>query len=148
MKLKVVLLSSLFALGLAACSSPVEKLVYRIDVPQGNYLDDAVVEKLQKGMTQEQVQYLLGTPLVVDPFNPSNWVYVQRIQKGHQKPLEKKLVVHFNQKRVVESFDFSPELRQVDVKEVEKPELVEEVKAAENPGSAESESKSWWQFWK
>lgn len=135
MKLKIVLLSSLFALGISACSSPVSKLVYRIDVPQGNYLDAATVDKLQKGMTQEQVQYLLGTPLLVDPFNTSNWVYVQRIQKGHEDPVEKKLIVHFNPQKTVESFDYSPELAQAEVKEIEKPQMAEE-------------GKSWWQFWK
>ncbi len=137
MKLRIVLLSSLYAFGISACSTPVGKLVYRIDVPQGNYLDATTVEKLQKGMTQEQVQYLLGTPLLVDPFNQSNWVYVQRIQKGHEDPVEKKLVVHFNQQKTVESFDYSPELAQAEVQKVEQPK-----------SETAEERKSWWQFWK
>ncbi|KGQ63691.1 outer membrane protein assembly factor BamE [Gallibacterium anatis] len=139
MKLKIVLLSSLFALGITACSTPLEKLVYRIDVPQGNYIDAALVQKLQKGMTEEQVQYLLGTPLLVDPFNNASWVYVQRIQKGYETPIEKKLIVHFNPQRTVESFNYSPDLPPVDVEKIE----------VEQPQTeAETSEKSWWQFWK
>ncbi|MGY6772751.1 outer membrane protein assembly factor BamE [Gallibacterium sp. ZY190522] len=139
MKLKIVLLSSFFALGITACSTPLEKLVYRIDVPQGNYIDAALVQKLQKGMTEEQVQYLLGTPLLVDPFNRANWIYVQRIQKGYETPVEKKLIVHFNPQRTVESFNYSPDLQPVEVEKVE---------VGQSQTGAETSEKSWWQFWK
>ncbi|HDL2178087.1 TPA: outer membrane protein assembly factor BamE, partial [Mannheimia haemolytica] len=38
MKMKSLLAAMLLALGVTACST-VEKVVYRIDVPQGNYLE-------------------------------------------------------------------------------------------------------------
>ena len=42
--------------------------VYRINIQQGNFLDQAAVEQVKAGMTRSQVRYLLGTPMVADPF--------------------------------------------------------------------------------
>ncbi|HDL3005116.1 TPA: outer membrane protein assembly factor BamE, partial [Mannheimia haemolytica] len=63
MKMKSLLAAMLLALGVTACST-VEKVVYRIDVPQGNYLEQDKIAQLKVGMTAEQVEYLLGTPML------------------------------------------------------------------------------------
>ena len=60
------------ALLLSACSS----WVYRIDIPQGNYLEQKDIDKLQIEMTKEQVKYVLGSPVVIDPFNDNIWHYI------------------------------------------------------------------------
>ena len=44
-------------------------------VQQGNYLDAEVIAKLKPGMTRSQVRFLLGTPLITDPFHPERWDY-------------------------------------------------------------------------
>ncbi len=69
------------ALSLSACSS----WVYRIDIPQGNYLEKTDIEKLQVGMTKEQVKYVLGSPVVVDSFEPDRWHYVYQFKSGRNK---------------------------------------------------------------
>jgi len=51
-------------LSLSACSS----WVYRIDIPQGNYLEQKSIDKIQVGMTKEQVRFVLGSPVVIDAF--------------------------------------------------------------------------------
>ena len=53
---------------LAAC-------VYRMPIEQGNYLDPATIAQVQPGMTQSQVRYLLGTPMVPNNFDNSRWDY-------------------------------------------------------------------------
>jgi outer membrane protein assembly factor BamE len=53
---------------LAAC-------VYRMPIQQGNYLDPAVIAQVQPGMTQSQVRYLLGTPMVPQNFDSARWDY-------------------------------------------------------------------------
>lgn len=53
---------------------------YRIDVPQGNYVDQTMLDQVKPGMTPEQVRFALGTPLLVDPFRPNRWDYVFRFQ--------------------------------------------------------------------
>ena len=35
-----------------------------------------MLSKLEKGLTKVQVQYIMGTPSVKDPFNPSKWDYI------------------------------------------------------------------------
>jgi outer membrane protein assembly factor BamE len=50
--------------------------VYRIDINQGNYLSQDMVDRLKVGMTQPQVKQVLGTPLVASPFRADRWDYV------------------------------------------------------------------------
>ncbi len=55
-------------LSLAAGCSSVKIGPHRIDVQQGNALDQENVARLKLGLNRSQVRFLLGTPLVVDPF--------------------------------------------------------------------------------
>ena len=50
--------------------------VYKMDINQGNYLSQDMVDKLKVGMTQAQVKQGLGTPLVASPFRADRWDYV------------------------------------------------------------------------
>ena len=50
--------------------------VYKLDINQGNYLSQDMVDKLKVGQTKAQVRQLLGTPLVVSAFRDSRWDYV------------------------------------------------------------------------
>ncbi|MDG1475303.1 MAG: outer membrane protein assembly factor BamE, partial [Porticoccaceae bacterium] len=50
--------------------------VHKINVQQGNILDQEMVDKLQPGMSKTQVQFVLGTPIVTDSFNTGRWDYV------------------------------------------------------------------------
>jgi outer membrane protein assembly factor BamE len=74
------------ALTLSACSS----WVFRYDVPQGNYLEQKSIDKLQVGMTKEQVKFILGSPVVVDPFNNDHWNYVYTLKSGRDSKFNQK----------------------------------------------------------
>jgi outer membrane protein assembly factor BamE len=50
--------------------------VYKLDINQGNYLSQDMVDKLKVGQTKVQVRQLLGTPLVVSVFRDNRWDYV------------------------------------------------------------------------
>lgn len=50
--------------------------VYRQDIPQGNFFKAEDVAKLEAGMTREQVQFVMGTPMIADPFHPDRWDYI------------------------------------------------------------------------
>ncbi|MGJ8691183.1 MAG: outer membrane protein assembly factor BamE [Thalassotalea sp.] len=95
------LLIIVFIFSVSACSS----WVYRIDVPQGNYLDKKGVEQLQIGMTKEQVKFVLGSPVVVDSFNDDVWHYVYRFKSGRDESfnIEKLFVVKFNQGKLFDA---------------------------------------------
>jgi outer membrane protein assembly factor BamE len=92
----VVSLGLLLALGLGGCSS-LGNLVYKIDIPQGNYLEQDQVDKLRVGMTPEQVQFVLGSPMLVDSFNPNRWVYVYSFKPGKGQAEQHQLVLNFSE---------------------------------------------------
>jgi len=66
--------------------------VYRINIQQGNYLDQAAVNQVQEGMTRSQVRYLLGTPLAADPFEKDRWDYVYYLKKGRSQHVDSRRV--------------------------------------------------------
>ena len=43
--------------------------VYKIDVIQGNVITQEMINQLRPGMDKRQVKFILGTPLLVDPFH-------------------------------------------------------------------------------
>lgn len=98
------LLPALLAVGvLAGCSfdaltsrvSP-----YRIDIRQGNFVEQEMVAQLKKGMTRDQVRFVLGTPLVVDPFHPDRWDYVYLFRPGGGEAQQRVLSVFFDSDRL------------------------------------------------
>ncbi len=68
---------------------------YKAIVRQGNVLDKDKLEMLEEGMTHEQVKFLLGNPVINDPFDQATWVYVQRVRQGGNKLINRKLQVRF-----------------------------------------------------
>ncbi len=36
-------------------------------------------------MTRSQVRYLLGTPMLADPFDPQRWDYIYTLRRGRDK---------------------------------------------------------------
>lgn len=93
---KTALLASL--LGLSACSS----WIYKIDIPQGNYTEQQLVDKLRIQMTKEQVQYILGSPVARDSFKQDKWHYIYTLTKGKGKTFRSELIIHFSQNKVID----------------------------------------------
>lgn len=87
------------ALTLSACSS----WVYRYDVPQGNYLEQKSIDKLQVGMTKEQVKFILGSPVVVDAFNDDTWNYIYKLKSGRSKKFDqrKQFTINFSDDKLI-----------------------------------------------
>jgi len=75
-----VLISIIAAFILSGCSE--FPGVYKIDIPQGNVVTQEMVDKLRPGMTQSQVRYVMGTPLITDSFNENRWDYLYRFKSG------------------------------------------------------------------
>ncbi len=64
MRCKTLTAAAAVLLMLTAGCSTLERVVYRPDINQGNYLTANDVSKIRVGMTQQQVAYALGTPLM------------------------------------------------------------------------------------
>jgi len=75
--------------------------VYRINIQQGNFLDQAAVEQVKAGMTRSQVRYLLGTPMVADPFDKERWDYIYYLKKGRSRHVDsRRVTVYFTDDKV------------------------------------------------
>ena len=69
--------------------------VYKMDINQGNYLSQDMVDKLKVGMTQPQVRQVLGTPLIASPFRTDRWDYVYEYTKQGQVLEHRNFTVYF-----------------------------------------------------
>lgn len=70
--------------------------VYRMPVQQGNIITEDMVDRVQIGMTRNQVRYLLGTPMLVDLFHTDRWDYTYTIRRGHGDTEIKRLTLYFD----------------------------------------------------
>ena len=87
-----------FGLGVGLLASA---CVYRINIQQGNFLDQAAVEQVKAGMTRSQVRYLLGTPMVADSFNKERWDYIYYLKKGRTRHIDsRRVTVYFDGEKV------------------------------------------------
>jgi outer membrane protein assembly factor BamE len=75
--------------------------VYRPTIQQGNLLKSEDVDQVTVGMTRSQVRYLLGTPMLADPFDPQRWDYIYTLQRGRERHRDRAhYIVHFEGDKV------------------------------------------------
>jgi outer membrane protein assembly factor BamE len=97
----------LFASGLMLSVTACSSWIYRIDVPQGNFLEQKDIDKLRIQMSKEQVQYVLGNPVAENSFEDNTWHYFYSLQGGRGDNFKKQLVLNFqNGKLAKMSGDF------------------------------------------
>ncbi len=78
------------AIWLGAC-------VYRIDVQQGNLLEQDEIDGVKVGMTRNQVRFLLGTPVAQDAFHSDRWDYIYFFKQGRSRKADRRwLIVYFD----------------------------------------------------
>jgi len=100
------------ALTLTACGN-VSTLdfpgVYKIGIPQGNIITQEMVDQLRPGMTKRQVIFVMGTPLVRDPFNQDRWDYIYSFQPGGGERGQESISVFFEDDALMRfAGDFTP----------------------------------------
>lgn len=75
---------------------------YRMNVQQGNFLEAKDVDQVEVGMTRSQVRFLIGTPMVADPFNVERWDYVFFFKVGRTRDeISSRLTIWFEEDRVL-----------------------------------------------
>lgn len=102
MRLPYWLLLALLS-GCGSWSNPIDRIKpHKIDIPQGNVLQQEMLDKLKPGMTQSQVRFILGTPLLVDPFHNNRWDYVYRLEREGRMVENRRVTVVFENERLKE----------------------------------------------
>jgi outer membrane protein assembly factor BamE len=85
---------------LAGCSFPNIVAPYKLDIPQGNAITADQVEKLKVGMTRAQVRFIMGTPLLTDPFHANRWDYIYTDARNGKLLQQKTFTVYFENDRL------------------------------------------------
>ena len=89
-----IVLSAFIALtlSLGACIRP-----YQQDIQQGNLITNDDMSRIKLGMSQREVEFLLGTPMVADPFHKDRWDYFYSYKNQKTRETEvRQLSVIFN----------------------------------------------------
>lgn len=86
----------LTALFLTGCSLEWLPFVYRLDIHQGNVVSQEMVDQLKPGLTKRQVAFIMGAPLVADPFHDDRWDYIYSNQPGGEPRVQKTITLVFN----------------------------------------------------
>lgn len=98
---RFVLLAVVITLTGCAAAKDFSLRPYRMNVQQGNYLEAKDVDQVEVGMTQSQVRFLIGTPMVADPFNSARWDYVFFFKVGRSREeISSRLTIWFEDGRV------------------------------------------------
>ena len=78
---------ALLAFSVGGCSFSQLKLpelkiprVYKLSVQQGNVITQEMVDRLKPGMTRNQVEFVMGKPVLGDPFSDDQWVYIYTLE--------------------------------------------------------------------
>jgi len=77
--------------------------VYQAALSQGNLLDQEDIDMVEVGMTRGQVRFLLGTPMIDDPFHENRWDYIYFLRVGREDATFKRWIsIHFDGENVSE----------------------------------------------
>jgi outer membrane protein assembly factor BamE len=86
------LLVAALAFSTAGCG-----ILYKQPIYQGNLLEKTAVDQLQAGQSKQQVQALLGTPSIADPFHANRWDYTAAERSNRRGTTEiKNLTLYFD----------------------------------------------------
>lgn len=89
--MKKLLLTTLCSLNiLSSCA------VYKVEVQQGNVLEQKMLNQLEVGMPAQKVRFIMGTPLIEDLFRQRRWDYVYSLQPSGKKRQQRHIVLFFD----------------------------------------------------
>lgn len=96
------------------CFAAISGCVYRAAISQGNLIKEKDLDQIEVGMTVNQVRFLLGTPMIDDPFSRQRWDYVYYLTIGRNKAVGKRWVsIFFEDEAVSEihkDLELSPDI--------------------------------------
>lgn len=70
--------------------------MHRVEIQQGNVITPEMVAQLKPGMTRQQVQFVMGTASIMDPFHPDRWDYVYIRNVGKERKERRHVTVYFD----------------------------------------------------
>ena len=84
------------SLALAAATIALGGCVYRMNIQQGNLLEEDTIDQVEVGMSRSAVEFLLGTPMVADSFHQDRWDYPYYLKIGRSRNIQRRwIIVYF-----------------------------------------------------
>ncbi|MDB3869483.1 outer membrane protein assembly factor BamE [Candidatus Thioglobus sp.] len=74
--------------------------LYKDDVQQGSVLTRFKINQLRVGMSKAQVQDLIGSPSIIDPFHSNQWDYINHTTRHEQDDIHYRLALKFTQEKL------------------------------------------------
>lgn len=74
---------------------------YRPPIQQGNVISKQSLDTLKTGMSKQQVAFMLGDPLLQDPFDSNRWDYVYYLKPSFGAPILKRATLYFKADKLI-----------------------------------------------
>lgn len=81
-------------LGFASLSGCAFPWVYKLNIQQGNIVTQDMLNQLDEGMTHRQVAYVMGNPVLKNPYKAKQWDYFYTLEK-RDEVVERYLITVF-----------------------------------------------------
>jgi outer membrane protein assembly factor BamE len=139
MRITLVTLIASVALLFSGCG-----VVYKMEINQGNFVTQDMVDKLREGQTRQQVRFVLGTPVTESVFHPDRWDYNFSLERRGKPVTKHRLTVVFD----------GDKLKSWDVKDAPKSPMVDRdpAYAAVDPTAKKDDGPGLWErmtgWWK
>ena len=99
MKKLLIIITCIATLSTAGCSG--FRVPHRIDIQQGNVVSQEKVNRLETGMNRNQVQFIMGSPMIVDVFHEDRWDYIYYFKPGYGDVKEERVTLFFENDALV-----------------------------------------------
>jgi len=89
--------------ALTSCATVMNNLpgVYKLEVQQGNIVDQSMIDQLRPNMSKRQVLYIMGSPMMADVFHPGRWDYIYSDQPSGEDRVQKRISLYFENDQIV-----------------------------------------------
>ena len=75
--------------------------LYKVTITQGTVFAQEDIDKLEIGMTKDQVSFVMGQPSFENFFEKNVWNYIYKITTGDNVDVEKKVKLIFDEKNLL-----------------------------------------------
>ncbi|MFQ5470823.1 MAG: outer membrane protein assembly factor BamE [Gammaproteobacteria bacterium] len=106
MKTRLISITTgIFVAILCSCS------IHKLDIQQGNVVTKKMMDQVKPGMSTKQVKFILGTPLINDPFHQNRWdyIYLFKSGSGEEKPKKYHISLKFEDDKLTRIEGQAPE---------------------------------------
>ncbi|MGH8596441.1 MAG: outer membrane protein assembly factor BamE, partial [Gammaproteobacteria bacterium] len=70
--------------------------IHKIDIQQGNVITQEMIGQLEPGMDKKKVNFIMGSPIILDTFHSNRWDYLYTFQEGGGRVVRRRVTLYFD----------------------------------------------------